>query len=54
MRTYTHGVIGYLLYAKRPWHALHTTAKTMVPQHASETLRIIVALSWGFPKPLDV
>ena len=20
MRTYTHGVIGYLLYAKRPWH----------------------------------
>jgi hypothetical protein len=20
MRTYTHGVIGYLLYSKRPWH----------------------------------
>jgi len=25
MRTYTHGVIGYLLYAKRPWHEQRLT-----------------------------
>jgi hypothetical protein len=54
MRTYTHAVIGYLLYAKRPRHALHTTAKAMVPQHASETHHTAVSLSWGFPKHTDV
>jgi hypothetical protein len=54
MRTYTHGVIGYLLYAKRPQHSSHTTARAMVPQHATETHRTVVSLSWGFPKPTDV
>ena len=54
MRTYTHGVIGYLLYAKRLQHSSHTTAKAMVPQHVSETHHTVVSLSWGFPKPLDV
>ena len=54
MRTYIHGVIGYPLYAKRLQHSLHTTAKAMVPQHASETHRTVVSLSWGFPQHMDV
>jgi hypothetical protein len=54
MRTYTHGVSGYLLYAKRLQHSSHKTAKTMVPQHVSDTPCIIVALSWGFPQHMDV
>src|SRR4029453_8268149 len=39
-----------LLYTPPP-HASDQTARARILQHASETPRIIVALSWGLPAP---